>query len=265
MEILQLQQSVMGALGDSGVCGCNFDPTKNKSNQAPLTFNANNPGSAKIRLDSIYSTCVSDNPGGPILRANDSPSHFSALKVTDIFLTNIEPTGSAGEYRGELQIHFDNSSPDMVIARRPARIPLNLATEVSSNQASITGCSSNGSAGGGVNSQCVTKSRTASNCSVSSNQVTCQCDGNEQVNACFGIRKVTTTTQYGVCSMGGGSQCVVTGVNNESGWVVVKKVPLTNTTVDLLPGTIQDNKCILSASNAAASGTSISAALICCP
>lgn len=154
LEILQIQQTVMGDLADSTVCGCNFDPTKNTTNGAPLTFNSNAPSSSSINLSTLYSGCNAGQPSNPTLKVGQPvPGSQSGLAIASVQLTDIQPTGAPGGFRGQLQVSFDRSK--MVISRHPASVALNFQADVGNpGAAKIIGCAAgagaSGSGGGGA-------------------------------------------------------------------------------------------------------------------
>ncbi len=154
LEIIHIQESLFGTLNTSAVCGCNLDSAKNTTNTTTLRFNSANLANAKINLNRIFASCNGNVPANPILTVGQAPSGSQAgVRVSEISLGNIQPTGTPGAFYGELTVNFDSAS--MVMGRRPAIVGINfLADTTTPLQARITNCSTgdpNAVLGGNIN------------------------------------------------------------------------------------------------------------------
>ena len=137
-EILQTQQDLMRDLSDPGICACNFDPTKNVTNAATLSFDTTNPDSM-MSSPNLFATCIGGVPGSPLITIGQPlPGSQAGLKVKTIQMKEFVATGT-GRYRARIEVAFDASS--LKIARKPASVNVSVVADVSNPaQAKITSC-----------------------------------------------------------------------------------------------------------------------------
>lgn len=165
LEILQVQQTLLGDLADSTVCGCNFDPTK--------VFDSTNLAAAQVQLDKVYGSCAGGTPGSPSVTANTAYSSY--LNVDKITLKNITSRGSPGAFQGTLEVNFKFREGEM--SRHPAAVKLNFQADVAANPtaARITGCAAGPVNGGGGGSGGYSNCQLSVNLSCPAPKVSKQC------------------------------------------------------------------------------------------
>lgn len=213
LEIMQLEQTMMGDLANSAICGCNFDPAN--------TFNSTsgNLSTITVPLTNLYSSCDGGVPGNPTATANNQPLNGSqsGLKVSDVQLTNITRK-APGSYSGDLLVKFTPSS--LIISRKPAKVTINLTVDDTTDPtaAKVTGCVA-GRGGGGAGSipQCTTIKHSAyfgvpSDCSLSGGSgsitglFTCSCPSGTSLFACLD----SSSSGSGTCRTNGGVNSYIT-------------------------------------------------------
>lgn len=137
------------------VCTCMLNPTQNNSNSFPLTFTVG----GSIQLDSLFSACDNNVPPRPVSplasRGQVLPNSLNGIRVTGIFLRNIQPSASGAprEYSGRLEMEFD-FGPDQVNLNS-GFLPITFLAAPGGPPYSVEACLGGGSPGatGGTPSQ----------------------------------------------------------------------------------------------------------------
>jgi len=141
-EVLELQLAILSLFSRPSNCSCHFNSAINGIAPGPLTVNSTSglAQSHDIDLAAIRTGCDFGSTENFIVRANVDPSG-AGFVAESIRVENVRPTGSTGEYVGELTLRF--GGPGMIRPLAPLIIPLRLAVNLSAGTVSsrpIQGC-----------------------------------------------------------------------------------------------------------------------------
>ncbi len=144
-EIIDLKQTIQNSMSNLLNCACLMNPTNNKSNEYPLSFDST-ALPASIQLKYLYSACdaTTKKPTFPLAQENTFlPGTQTHLKISKILLSNIQKTGGINEFQGDFEVQFDASSTAGV--RRPLTVTQRFIAEGPANAMTVKSCNISGS------------------------------------------------------------------------------------------------------------------------
>jgi hypothetical protein len=197
MDIMDLQQGLIGALSNAGVCSCTLNASTNTTDASKLVFNSNS--ASTINLTNIYSACPTGTNPTPAVTVSKLVPGSNTVTVKSITLTQPQLTSAtSGSYQATLTVNFDQSK--LVTPRKSVNLPVNISADISNaSQAKITGCAYGappaafpGSGSGPAPAS--SGLQVYNNCQLEPTQT---CPTGKVVKDCYGARTTQSTAMMG--------------------------------------------------------------------